>query len=367
MKYIKKIFSWIVHNKDWLFSGLGISIITLIATIFINNKGKAIDGMDKSNNNNIGINSNVDGNIYQDIIINNFSGENNNTSETAISAPLLQDEKNIEENQVKQDLVIDVDGEIIYPISIDIKDEQKVGYWIYFIYKLTEGDGSYTIEYPVLFRYKADVCIAERVSPRACYSYDVAKDCVFYLDSTTSFQDHGSLYISRPDGRNERLLEEELYDFQIVDEKYIYYTYRHDTVGVGLEGHALHRMNLDGSEIMIVAYEVSGVDFGISHFDYKVVDGWVDCGIFKIEMGEPADGYEKIVFNDIGDNDWVYYTTNRLIKARKDGSEMMELDGVDDYWYDIEKIEDDWIYYIKGVEKYKIRTDGSGKELIGYE
>ena len=93
MKYIKKIFSWIVHNKDWLFSGLGISIITLIATIFINNKGKAIDGMDKSNNNNIGINSNVDGNIYQDIIINNFSGENNNTSETAISAPLLQDEK----------------------------------------------------------------------------------------------------------------------------------------------------------------------------------------------------------------------------------------------------------------------------------
>lgn len=126
---------------------------------------------------NAGINGN--GNIHQNIIINNFNGENNNISETTISDYFLQDEKNTEENQMKKELVIDVDGEIIYPISIDIKDEQKVGEWTYFIYRLTEDDGNYTIEYPVLFRYKEDVCIAERVSPRACYSYDVAKDCVF--------------------------------------------------------------------------------------------------------------------------------------------------------------------------------------------
>lgn len=73
-----------------------------------------------------------------------------------------------------------------------------------------------------------------------------------------------------------------MFDFQIVDEKYIYYIYRHDTVGVGLEGHALHRMNLDGSDIMLAAYEVSEAS-GMSrgHFHYKVVDGWIDCGEFK--------------------------------------------------------------------------------------
>ena len=42
----------------------------------------------------------------------------------------------------------------------------------------------------------------------------------------------------------------------------------------------------------------------------------------------------------------------------------MELDDADDYWYEREKIEDDWIYYYKGGEKYKIQTDGTGKELI---
>lgn len=164
-----------------------------------------------------------------------------------------------------------------------------------------------------------------------------------------------------------RMLVDELFDFQIVDDQYIYYTYSYDTAGAGLDGHALHRMNLDGSEIMIAAYEVSGVDFGVSHFEYKVVDGWVDCGTFKMELGEPADGFEKIVFYDIGDNDWVYYATNRLMKARKDGSESVELDGEGDYYYTVEKIEDDWIYYRKGGEKYKIKTDGSGKEAIAGE
>ena len=156
-----------------------------------------------------------------------------------------------------------------------------------------------------------------------------------------------------------------MFDFQFVVEKYIYFTYRHDTVGVGLEGHALHRMNLDGSDIMIAAYEVSGADgMGVNNFEYKIVDGWVDCGEFKMKSGAPADGYEKIVCKDIGDNDWIYYVTNRLMKARRDGSEQTELDGVDDYYYYLEKVEGDWIYYTKGGVKYRIRTDGTGKEKM---
>ena len=124
-------------------------------------------------------------------------------------------------------------------------------------------------------------------------------------------------------------------------------------------------MNLDGSDIMIAAYEVSEASgMGGGHFHFEVVDGWVDCGEFKMELGAPADGYEKIVCKDIGDNDWIYYVTNRLMKARRDGSEQTELDGVDDYWYVINKVEGDWIYYTKRGMEYRIRTDGTGKERM---
>ncbi len=250
---------------------------------------------------------------------------------------------------------------IVQPEEQNIIEEKKAGDWVYFRYMM-EGDG---ISYPALFRYREGECIAELVTDGSCHTYEVVGDYVYYLNSIIAFQDHGELYVSDQDGKNERKLEEELFDFQIVDEKYIYYTYRHDTVGVGLEGHALHRMNLDGSDIMIAAYEVSGADgMGVSHFEYKVVDGWVDCGEFKMELGAPANGYEKIVCNDIGDNDWIYYVTNRLMKARRDGSEQTELDGVDDYDYHIEKVEDDWIYYTKGGVKYRIRTDGTGKDKM---
>ena len=212
----------------------------------------------------------------------------------------------------EKELVIIVDGEIIYPSDEDIIDEKKAGDWVYFRYMLEDDEIS--ISYPALFRYQEGECIAERVNWGSCHTYEVLGDYVYYLNSTTAVKDHGELYVSDPDGKNERKLEEELFDFQIVDEKYIYYTYRHDTVGVGL--------------------------------------------------GAPADGYEKIVCKDIGDNDWIYYVTNRLMKARRDGSEQTELDGVDDYDYHIEKVEDDWIYYTKGGEKYRIRTDGTGKEKM---
>lgn len=357
MKGIKKLLKWIWNNKEWIFSGIGITVLSILFYMFTDNV-KMSDGLNTSGAFKE-VHGNIIENIFQNSTINNYSEEKDDNNQENIMSD------DTERNQLaKKELVIDIDGEKIYPISIDIKDEKEVGDWVYFRYMLKETYGDDVVIYPALFRYQEDVYVAERVNNRACYSFEVVGDCVYYLDSTMGFQDHGELYVSRPDGKNERILDDELYDFQIVDEKYIYYTYRHDTVGVGLEGHALHRMNLDGSEIMVVAYEVSGIDIGTSHFNYKVENGWVDCGTFKMELGEPANGYEKIVFKDIGDNDWFYYVTNRLMKARKDGSERVELDGVDDYYYEIEKIEDGWIYYIKGGERYKIRTDGSGKEAI---
>lgn len=347
MKKENKFFTWMTGNKKWLFSGVGIILILLFFTIYIDsiNGNTVID--DVSDDNNIEYNTNED--VSQD-------SSTNHCNEDTEKEPI-----------VERKLATEEGGDKIYPADIDMIEEKRAGGWVYFRCMLEETINDYTVTYPALFRYQEGDYIAERVNSGACYSFEIVEDRVYYLNSTLAYQDHGELYVSEPDGKNERLFEKELHDFQIVDEQYIYYTCRHDTIGVGLDGHALHRMNLDGSEKMVAAYEVSGIDLSTSHFDYKVEDGWVDCGTFKMAIGEPADGYEEIVFKDIGDNDWLYYVTNRLIKARKDGSERVELDGVDDYYYLIEKIEDDWIYYIKGGEAYRIRTDGSGKEAVTQE
>jgi len=355
MRNIKKIFDWISNNKQWVFSGIGITILSVFFSLLINFM-RVSDASDNSavpatyiEDHIEKIDNHIENNgvIYQDNIFNNDSG-NTNVYQT-----------------IEDEISIEIDGSFVYPISIDIIEEWKINKWVYFRYMLEERNDDYTLAYPVLFRYQVGEHIAKRVNQNACYRFEIVGDCVYYLNSQEEFQDHGELYVSRLDGKNEKLLEEELYDFQIVDERYIYYTYCYDTIGVGLENHAMHRMNLDGSEIMIVAYEVLGLDIGTSHFNYKVEDGWIDCGDFKMAIGEPANGLEKIVFKENWDNGWVYYTTNRLLKARKDGSDIVELDGVEDYYYCIEKIEDDWIYYVKGIERYKIRTDGSGKEFLG--
>lgn len=256
--------------------------------------------------------------------------------------------------------------EPFYPIAVDMKDITTVGEWTYFIFDVDENIGysQEIITYPALFRYKGEED-AVRVSPRACYNYQIAENSVFYLDSTLAVQDHGLLYISRPDGKNERLLDEEIYNFQIIDETYIFYIYRHDTVGVGIEGHALYRVNLDGTNKMIAAYEVSGIGLEGSHFDFTVKDEWAYGKNYRIRLGNPANGFEKIELLEECDNDdWIYYVTNRLIKARKDGTEQIELDGVDSYDYQINNIDKEWVYYTKGGERYKIKKDATNKTKL---
>lgn len=158
-------------------------------------------------------------------------------------------------------------------------------------------------------------------------------------------------------------MEEEVYDFSVADE-YIYFTYCFDTVGVGLEGHALHRMDLNGDNLITVAYELSGPILQGSHFNVRIKDGWAIYGNYKIQIRDHADGLEQVVLLDNTNDDWIYYTSNRLIKAKPDGSEQIILDDIDDFWYQIDKIKDGWIYYQKGNDKYKIDTNGNNKERI---
>ena len=51
--------------------------------------------------------------------------------------------------------------------------------------------------------------IAERISEDACPHFEVVKNSVIYLNSTLVDYSHGQLYVARPDGMNERVMEEE--------------------------------------------------------------------------------------------------------------------------------------------------------------
>ena len=162
-------------------------------------------------------------------------------------------------NPYQEIAILNNQNEVIYPIGVDILNERKVGDFTFFTYNMTEMIGNDVITYPALFKWKEGK-LAERISEGACPHFEVVKNSVIYLNSTLVDSSHGQLYVARPDGMNERVMEEELYDFSVDDES-IYFTYCFDTVGVGLEGHALHRMDLNGDNIITVAYELSSITF----------------------------------------------------------------------------------------------------------
>ncbi|MCM1326066.1 MAG: DUF5050 domain-containing protein [Bacteroidales bacterium] len=376
-------------NKKWLFGGIAAAVVCLCSVIYIYVKISGLEEQDISDyqrpqenayiqehfteqeSSGVQASDGTQKDLDMQESISNQENSETQESPAAQENPEVLTDQQLSEPEQSDGKVSEYDDEridTITPISTEMMDQKKVGDYIYFRYMIESIYSRHTCTYPALFRCKEGDTIAERMTEDACFHFEAVGDCVYYVDSCVlAYPDHGILYLINPDG-SAQILDDELYDFQIVDEQYIYYTYCHDTVGVGIDGHALQRMNLDGSDKMIAAWEVTfcespGTAAGKSpsHFNIKVEDGWADYGDFKMELGAPADGTEKLVCNEIGDNDYIYYVTNRLMKARRDGSERVELDGTCDYYYQIEKIEDDWIYYRKGGMPYKIRTDGTGK------
>lgn len=104
MKKTKDIFRWIIKNKEWLFSGIGITIFSLLFAVYEQNKNRVIDVSDTyDNKNSIEINGDVNGDIYQDSIINNYNEEFNDKQEIIMS-----------ETKYLEYLQSNVDGEVIF-------------------------------------------------------------------------------------------------------------------------------------------------------------------------------------------------------------------------------------------------------------
>lgn len=244
-----------------------------------------------------------------------------------------------------------------------ITDQQLVAGWEYFLYPFEEEP--YTDGHQLL-RRREDGSETERVSEIRCDRYDVVGDCVYYCDYVMTGYEHGTLYMLEP-GIEPCAIAEDLGSYQIVGD-YIYYGQYFDTIGVGIERHSLHRMDLDGGGDIITVYETYGPQgaFGGGHLG-DIRDGWVyyENNNVRIKLGEPADGTERLELLDptkeIVSDGWIYYANRILLKSRTDGSEQMVLDD-EPTWLYIEGVDAEWIYYHSYASgDWKIRKDGTGK------
>lgn len=243
-----------------------------------------------------------------------------------------------------------------------ITDENTVAGWVYFLYPNREYPDSGC----ELWRRREDQSDLQRVSSMRCDSYDIVGDSIYFAEYSLPGEIHGVLYVIRPQ-QEPKALAEELCFYQIY-EGYIYYAHSFDTTGVGIEGHALHRMDLDGENHIVAAYEANGPGIGGGHIG-EIKDGYVCYDGYRQQLGQPADGTEALELTTPTDtaDGWIYYSTNRLFKARPDGSECSILEGDADSWIFINRITDGWIYYLDRNKPgiwHKIKTDGTGKTEI---
>lgn len=104
MKKIEKSFKWLKNNKEWLFSGIGISMLSLFFSMHINfndNANNIDDTVEGAND--IIVDGNVNGDIYQNSIINNFNEESSDKQEIIMS-----------ESKYLEYLQSNAEGEIVF-------------------------------------------------------------------------------------------------------------------------------------------------------------------------------------------------------------------------------------------------------------
>jgi len=185
-----------------------------------------------------------------------------------------------------------------------------------------------------------------------------------------SYYGYCSLYRINEDGSNLICISEEFsfngYYFsdavRIIDGGiYLFNRYiNYDLINKNI---SVTRANLDGTDRAPAAYKI----FNHLFTDFK--DGSVYGENFSMEARVQADGSETVTILsldgwDFVDDEWVYYTTNRLFKMKKDESERIELDGVAKEKCYIVRLDGEWVYYRMDEIFYKIRKDGTGKRVM---
>lgn len=127
---------WIVENKEWIFSGVGIFFITLLLSIFFKNRSNPTPNTNSSNTNS---NSNSNSN---NIIINN----NNNNSEE--NEPLKKNEKTLNIQGLKEKTNILFIDDNDFPI---VNNLQNSGWNASLIHDVSDIDAPIILKSHILF------------------------------------------------------------------------------------------------------------------------------------------------------------------------------------------------------------------------
>lgn len=149
MKSIENIFKWICKNKEWIFSGIGITILSIAFSMLINKTTvdkTTIDNTDDSNvsaainqNNesHIVIHGDVNGNIYQDSIDSSSKIEDRDDNKQEI---IMSESKYLEylQSNVEGDILFyhynDYDGDGTCEMFALIEDAMTTPDWVEGIY-----------------------------------------------------------------------------------------------------------------------------------------------------------------------------------------------------------------------------------------
>lgn len=235
-------------------------------------------------------------------------------------------------------------GPRVYKIKTDGTDSTELtheqsdslrtaGGWIYYLETTTIASQDKTpqdeYEEPeqeyAFYKMKLDGTDKTRISSDQCIYVNIAEDWIYYSD----FSDNSKLYKMKTDGSNRTKLSDDRALQVVVEGDWIYYVNSSANSNI-------YKMKTDGTgKTRIVSSNVS----------YMNVSG-----------------------------DWIYYNNTNdnwsLYKVKTDGTNNMKLD-YEQHLNGIYII-DDWIYYdvpagiwSRYAFMYKIRPDGSGKEMVG--
>lgn len=144
MKSIGNIFKWIRKNKEWVFSGIGISILSIAFSMFINktsvektDNSNVLDTINKDDGSYIEIQGDVIGNIYKDSINNSSINEDNDDNRQEI---IMSESKYLEylQSNVGGDILFyyynDYDGDGTCEMFALIEDTTSTPTWVEGLY-----------------------------------------------------------------------------------------------------------------------------------------------------------------------------------------------------------------------------------------
>ncbi len=192
---------------------------------------------------------------------------------------------------------------------------------------------------------------------------NAAGDWIYFnaYGSDDNTQDTG-LHRIKTDGSEKQKLDNNMASYINVVDDWIYYVNRGDLC-------SLYKMRTDGSERQkIHPYAME---------DVTVADGWVyfingsdgySLCRMKIDGTQLTELAGRLPENPVIDHDWIFYNdSNHLYKMKTDGTQKQILDKAKITYVNIEG---DWIYYVTyNVDNgnnvlYKMKTDGSQKTKL---